>query len=714
MKRFLLLIISLFSFTSAQNDFFASEDIVLNAYRNLSPNNFKQISWVNSKTVSVIDTIGEKEFLYIYDIESGIKTDIMNIDEFRDIYKSVSLNTLRHFPQIGWIDLKKFSFFTDSTYYHLNLENKEIIPFINFSSAAEDITLSPDRKFIAYTESNNLFISEGIGTIIQVTYDGKYGIVNGKAVHRNEFGIDRGIFWSPDNKKIAFYRMDETMVTDYPLIDNSVYPAITENIKYPMAGQTSHKVKIGIFDLSSRNTVWIEPDGTEDKYLASVTWDPSGRNIYCAVLNRDQNHLELQKFDAANGNYVKTLFEESDDKYVEPENPLFFLPKKDSEFLWLSERDGWNHLYLYDTSGTIIKQVTSGNWEITSVDGFSPDGKMVFFNSTKDSPLENHYYSADISSGKIAKITSGSGTHNINAGPAKKYFIDNFNSFSVPREIRIVNRSSDIVKTMLAAPDPLKDFKLGKSLIGTLKASDNTDLYYNLILPADFDSSKKYPAIVYVYGGPHLQLVTNTFTSGRYALWFQQMAQKGFAVFILDNRGSANRGLSFEQATFRNLGDVEIEDQMRGVEFLKSLPYIDSSRLGVFGWSYGGFMTVSLMLKTNNCFKVGVAGGAVIDWSLYEVMYTERYMDTPQNNFSGYEKSNLLNYVDNLKGKLLLVHGTNDPTVVWQHTLLFAQKAANLNIPLDYYPYIGHGHGVAGKDAIHLYNKITNYFIDNL
>ncbi len=284
----------------------------------------------------------------------------------------------------------------------------------------------------------------------------------------------------------------------------------------------------------------------------------------------------------------------------------------------------------------------------------------------------------------------------------------------IPSVTQIIDNNGKTITGLNKSSNPLLDYKISRPKIFTLKTGNDIDLYCRIILPTDFDSTKSYPVIVYVYGGPHAQLVTNRWYLGRYDFWFQYMAQNGYIVFTIDNRGSDNRGLEFEQSTFRHLGTKEIEDQLVGINYLKSLSYVDSNRIGVFGWSYGGFMTTSLMLRTNDTYKVGVGGGAVIDWKYYEIMYTERYMDTPETNPEGYEEASLLNYVDNLNGKLLLVHGTSDPVVVWEHTLEFAKKTAHMNKPLDYFPYVGHGHGVRGKDAIHLYNKISNYFFDNL
>ena len=504
------------------------------------------------------------------------------------------------------------------------------------------------------------------------------------------------------------------MVTDYPLVDISYTPARLKNIKYPMAGQASHHVTIGIYEIKSGKTVWLKTGEPLDQYLTCLTWSPDEKYFYVAHLNRDQNYLQLKKYDGSTGEVIKILFEEKNDKYVEPLNPLYFLPDSNDKFLWFSQRDGYNHLYLYSTDGKLIRQVTKGNWVITSFDGFDKSGKNIFITATKESPLDRDVYKVNLEDGDIQKISQVPGIHHVFPSSRNDYYIDSYTNTSTPRIVNLLNNHFKVIKNLLTSDNPLKDYSIGKARIFSIKNDEGIELYCRMITPPDFDSTKKYPVIVYVYGGPHAQEVTNTFGMNKYFLWFYLMSQKGFVIFTLDNRGSANRGLEFEQAIFRRLGTIEIKDQMTGVNYLKSLPYIDGNRLGVYGWSYGGFMTTSLMLRTNNTFKVGACGGAVIDWKYYEVMYTERYMDTPQTNPEGYKESSLLNYVQNLKGKLLLVHGTSDPTVVWQNTLAFAKKAADLNIPLDYFPYVGHGHGVTGIDALHLSNKITNYFIDNL
>ena len=458
--------------------------------------------------------------------------------------------------------------------------------------------------------------------------------------------------------------------------------------------------------------MFLKTGEPKDHYLTAVTWGPSGKYIYIAVLNRDQNHMKLNQYNVSTGNLVKTLFEEENPKYVEPEHPLYFNPNKSDEFIWFSERDGFDHLYLYNIDGKLLRQLTKGSWAVTNFIGYFGKDK-VFFNATKKSPLEQNIYCVSVNGGDITRVSPDHGTHTGFVSYDGKYMVDIYSNTETAREYKLVNKKGKEIRIIKANNHPLKDYKLGKTTIFTLNPKNTPELYCRMITPPDFDSTAKYPVIVYVYGGPHAQLITDSWVGGA-GLFLNYLAQQGYIVFTLDNRGSANRGRDFEQAIFRNVGTVEVDDQMTGVNYLKSLPYVDSTRIGVDGWSYGGFMTISLKLKNPGVFKVAVAGGPVIDWKYYEVMYGERYMDTPQSNPEGYKNASLLNYVDNLKGKLMVIHGTMDPTVVWQQSLSFLQTAIKHGKQMDYFVYPGHEHNVQGKDRAHLYTKITEYFKANL
>uniref|UniRef100_UPI002F92D013 S9 family peptidase n=1 Tax=Kaistella sp. TaxID=2782235 RepID=UPI002F92D013 len=605
-------------------------------------------------------------------------------------------------------------FTREGRYFRLEKTGSDwkITEWTALNEGAENVKILGDNKTIVYTVKNNLFVNRN-GKTVAITDDENAAIVNGQAVHRNEFGIDGGIFAAPSNNKIAFYRMDESMVTDYPIIDWASTPAKNVNIKYPMAGNTSHQVTLGVYDINSQKKTFLNIEGDKEQYLTAVTWSPDSKYIFVGVLNREQNHMKMNQYDAVSGNLVKTLFEETSDKYVEPQHPLLFFPNSNTDFIWQSQRTGYNHLFHYSLEKGLIAQITKGDWLVTDILGFNEKKKEIYYASTQESPMERHLYRINWNNFKTQKLSAAPGMHTGILSKDGTQLYDIYSNATTPRSVNLLNTATLKSKNILTSENPLKNYKRPEIKNVTLKADDGTPLFGKIILPTDFDATKKYPTIVYLYNGPHLQLVTNSFpASGN--LWYEYMAQNGYIVFTMDGRGSSNRGLKFEQAVFRNLGETEMNDQLKGVDYLKSLPYVDGDRLGIHGWSFGGFMTTSFMLKHPEVFKVGVAGGPVIDWSMYEIMYTERYMDTPQTNAEGYKNSNLLDKVQNLKGKLLMIHGAQDDVVVLQHSMKFLKAAVDNGVQLDYFVYPGHAHNVMGKDRVHLMQKVTDYFDEYL
>ncbi len=692
---------------------FTIEDVILGSVSNLTSGELKQLKWLpNNYEFSYLESNQDDILLIKEHIKSKMRSTVISLNELNRRLSNLQINFNNNFPTYEWINDSILRLQKGTDFYLIDTKTLELINQINLSKDAKNVNISPDGNKFAYTKSNNLFVYSD-GKEIQVTSETNPDILNGQSVHRNEFGIDKGIFWSPNSKSIAFYRMDESMVTDYPIVNISERPAKVNLIKYPMAGMTSHEVTIGIFDINSEKTIWLKTGNPKDQYLTSLTWDPSEKYFYVGILNRDQNHLKMKKYDVFSGEELQILFDEKDEKYVEPEHPLFFIPNS-NEFLWLSERNGFKHLYKYSTEGELLEQITKGDFPIIEFLGFDSKDENCFFVSNKDGIMNKYLYKLNMRSKEITKLNNDDGNNSAILNDDKSFFLNKYKAIGIPNIYSINDANGNEIRIIKKFENPLENYSLGKTEFKILKSNDGNDLYTRIIYPTEFDDMKIYPVIVSVYGGPHSQGVTNDFISGRYDFWFHYMAQRGYIIFELDNRGTDNRGINFEQATFRNLGTIEIEDQMVGVKYLKSLPFVDSTRFGVYGWSYGGFMATSLMLRTNS-FKVGVAGGAVIDWSYYEIMYGERYMDSPQTNADGYNKSNLLNYVENLKDKnLLMVHGTEDPTVVWQHSLLFAEKATKLNQSLDYFPYPSYGHHVRGKDQVSLYTRIANYFLENL
>jgi dipeptidyl-peptidase-4 len=620
---------------------------------------------------------------------------------------------------IRYISDKEFTYTTtDNEIYSYNIQTKTSKKNNTLNKNWSIVDVNYASNSVAFKDKDNLFVKVN-NQIKQLTTDGSRDIVYGEAVHRNEFGIEKGLFWSDNGEKLAFYRMDQSMVTDYPLVSTEERIAKHIPVKYPMAGEKSHEVLVGVYDTKTESTIYLksrkdESVAQKEMYLTNIAFSPDNKIIYIAKLNRLQNHLMLESYNANTGEFLRTLFEEKSDKYVEPEAPIVFIPNQSDKFLWLSERDGYNHLYLYDTTGNLIKQLTLGTWMVNSIEGFNQKGDEVFFYATKDSPIERNFYGVNLKSGKLTRYSIGQGTHNVAFNAKGDLFIDSYNSYNdVVSKTQLVDKKGKVLRVLNESQDPWQNLDKPIIEISTLKAKDGTDLYYRMIKPKDFDPNKKYPVLVYVYGGPHAQLITNSWLGGANN-FFMFLAQQGFIVWTLDNRGSANRGFEFESAIWHNCGGIEVQDQMEGINYLKSLPYVDSQRIGVDGWSYGGFMTISLMLKEPNVFKSASAGGPVIDWKYYEIMYGERYMGTPENNPEGYKNSNLLNYIDNLNGKLLIIQGYQDATVVPQHCIEFLRSAVKKDKQVDFFLYPDHEHNVRGRDRIHLYKMIYNFHKENL
>ncbi len=649
-----------------------------------------------------------------------VRDTLVRLYELNVLMKIDHQDTLKRFPAVTFLNAGQFYFTSANKLFLCDIMKNSVTVENSWPEKTENLDIDKSGKLVAYTLKNNLYISKG-GRETAVSDEKNPGIVYGSnRVHRNEFGIDKGTFWSPDGQQLAFYRMDETMVADYPLVDITPRIAAVNPTKYPMAGMTSHKVTVGVYDRSSGKTTYLQTASSPSvdsalrtEYLTNITWSPDGKFIYIATLNRDQNFMQLNRYEAATGKFIRTLFEEQNKTYVEPLQGPKFLAGDPGKFIWESRRDGFNHLYLYDTDGNLIRQLTKGPWEVTEL--LKSDGPLskAWFLCNKDNPLGRQLYQADLKNGNLTGITKMPGSHIAKISEDGACILDTYSSTSVARQTDLLDSKGIPLQTLLANDNPLKDFNLGETTIFTLKSEDNSDLYCRLIKPAGFDPAKRYPVIIYVYGGPHSQLITDTWLGGA-GLFLNYLADLGYVVFTLDNRGTSYRGRDFEQAVFRNLGVKEVSDQMAGVNYLKSLAFVDSTRIGINGWSYGGFMTISMFLKHPGTFKVAVCGGPVIDWKYYEVMYGERYMDTPESNPAGYKNACLLNYVKDLKGKLLIIQDDQDGTVVPQNSFSFLKKCVDEGKQVDFFMYPGHEHNVRGKDRVHLNQKMTLYFQENL
>ena len=697
--------------SSGMNKLFTLEDLNFGGtnYANLRPQNM-WLTWWGEKLIQT-----DVEDCYTIDIKTGKKSRLFTLDDINKWADSNDETYVRHLMNatFPYPDKPIVALGNKKAFILVDFEAKKII-WQDSISGQEANDWNPESRATAYVEDHQLFVADGEGKKHQLSTDGSREIVYGQSVHRNEFGIEKGTFWSSDGQRLAFYRMDQSMVTDYPQVDIFPREASYEPDKYPMAGMTSHKVTVGVYDLKTDKTVYLQAGDPTDRYFTNIAWSPDAKTVYMFELNRKQNDCRLVSYNTETGEKTAELYRETSDKYVEPLHPILFLPWDASKFLMQSQKDGYNHLYLFDKSGKELKQLTKGPWVVMDVLGFNQKDKTVIIASNELNPLQRNLWAVNMNNGKRTLLDNGLGVHRGTLSASGALMYDKYQEPSVPLCITATNTQKAKPITLLASEDPWKDYQQPIYENGSIKAGDGTtDLYYRMVKPRDFDAAKIYPTVVYVYGGPHAH---NVDASWHWASrsWETYMAQKGYIVFILDNRGSENRGRDFEQATFHQLGQIEMRDQMKGVEFLKSQPYVDMDRLGVHGWSFGGFMTISLMTNYPDVFKVGVAGGPVIDWKWYEVMYGERYMGTPQDNPEGYAKSSLIDKAKNLKGKLQIITGYNDNTVVPQHCLSFLDACIKAGTQPDFFAYPGEEHNMRGHASVHLHERITQYFEDYL
>jgi dipeptidyl-peptidase-4 len=681
------------------------KDAVLNQFRLYGPDRINSFSWIPG--TDAYSFLSKKaDTLYTSKPSATSNSVVFTLADLNSVAKLKLSNLMG----ISWLNQQEVLVVDGTNYIAYNQQTKKARVIQVLAEEAQNNLFHEKSEAIAYTIENNVFVQNKLGTKFQVTSHTDKNIVAGQSIARNEFGISGGLFWSTNGQYLAFYEKNESEVHDYPLLDISKTPGEAMLIKYPMAGQKSERPKVGVFSLATQKTVYISPKGASDDYLTNVVFTPDNKYVLIAELNRDQNHYYLNVYDVETGAFVKTLVEEKNEKWVEPEFPAFFPSEASNNFIWISEKDGFNNLYYYDFNGKLIKQLTANKFVVKEILAARKNGKEIYFTATGENATNTLVYKVDLS-GKQQLVTPTEGTHSFAVNDAGTYFMDSYSSNKIAQHVELYTSSNKKAKLLLNSTDKLGTVAIGNAEIGSIIGKDGSKLYTRLIKPSNFDPTKKYPVMVYVYGGPHAQMITNSWLDGA-NLWMYWMAEQGYLVFTLDGRGSANRGFAFESQIHRHLGDVEMDDQLSGVDYLKSLPYVDANRLAVHGWSFGGFMTTSLMLRQPDVFKVGVAGGPVTDWKYYEAMYGERYMDRPEQNVEGYKNASLLNHAANLKGDLLLIHGTIDDVVVMQHNYALVKKFVDLGIQMDFFPYPMHKHNVTGKDRVHLIEKVLTYIME--
>ncbi|MBT1064730.1 S9 family peptidase [Bowmanella sp. Y26] len=601
----------------------------------------------------------------------------------------------------------------DVFYYRLgDTQAKRLLQTPEFET---DIRFSPKANYISFVREQNLYVLNiKSGEESAITTDGKGPIKYAMAefVAQEEMGRMTGYWWSPDESQIAYTRIDESPVEE--ITRSEIYADSIKMItqRYPSTGTPNVKVALAVSSLSDKQPHWVDLGKDDDIYLARVKWQRDSRHLTYQWQSRDQQRLELRRVNTDNWQQ-KLLLEETASTWVNLQDDLTFL-RHSPQFIWSSERDGFKHLYLYKNDGSLLRQLTQGKWVVDDIAAVDETNALVYFTGRKDTPLEKHLYKVSLNGGEITKVSQRSGFHGISFDRKAQVYIDRFSTINTPPQVSLHkadgNRLAWLEENALDASHPLNPYQQQwvKPSFGSFTTEQGVELYYRLYTPQNVKG--KRPAIVYLYGGPHAQVVTNSWAGSR-GLMFQYWVSQGYVVFSLDNRGSNYRGKAFEDAIYRNMGDVEVQDQIEGVKFLRQLPYVDAQRIGVHGHSYGGYMTLMSMFKAGDYFQAGVSGAPVTDWLLYDTHYTERYMAHPAENAEGYEKSSVFPYAEDLTGDLLIYHGMADDNVLFTHSTRLYKTLQDLAIPFEVMDYPGKKHGIRGKQTqIHLNRTITNFF----
>lgn len=583
-------------------------------------------------------------------------------------------------------------------------------------------TFNPAADKVAFVFNNNLYVKDlKSGNVTQITEDGEYNhIINGATdwVYEEEFAIARGFEWSPDGKNIAFLRFDESEVKEFTMqmYNDELYPEHV-TFKYPKVGEKNSVVTVHIYNLESDKTTQVDTGSEADMYFPRIKWtqDPSKLCVY--RMNRHQNQLELLLADAQTGK-TSLLFKEVEDQYIEEGllDNLVFL-KDGQHFLWSSEKDGWRHLYLYNMQGKLVEQLTKGSWEVTAFYGVDEKNGLVFYQAAETSPLQRHVYSVDLKGKNKKQLSKEEGWNTADFSSTFDYYELIHSTANTPPTFAVYDRKGKLIRTLEDNQNLRKlqqEYGVSPVEFFDFATSEGVNLKGYMIKPADFDKNRKYPVFMYLYGGPGSQQVTDSWGGSNY-WWFQMLAQQGFIIACVDNRGTGGRGEAFKKATYLQLGHYETIDQIEAAKYLGGLPFVDKNRIGIFGWSYGGYMSSLCLLKGNDVFKAAIAVAPVTSWKWYDSIYTERYMRTFAENEDGYKNNSPVYFADRLKGNYLLVHGMGDDNVHFQNTVEMANALIKANKQYDTYFYPNRNHGIyGGVTRLHLYNKMTNFLREKL
>ncbi|MFQ5825115.1 MAG: S9 family peptidase [bacterium] len=607
---------------------------------------------------------------------------------------------------------------TGGNFYLYDIQAKKLRKLTDTDKKQVNVKFSPDGKSIAFVRDNNLMMMDKkSGEETQLTHDGQEHILNGHFdwVYEEEFGIIEGWQWSPDGKYIAYWQIDERRVPEFDIVQYDSLHLNWNPMRYPKAGDSNSIVKIGVVNVKTGKNIWMDIGTEDDIYIPRIKWLPDGEKLAILHLNRLQNKIEMLIGDVTNGS-TEVIFTDTDEKWLDVDDDLKFL-KKFNQFIWTSEKDGFKHIYLYDMNGNLVRQLTRGEWEVRNIVAVDEKKEIIYFMATERSPLENHLYRIDFNGEHFQRITKTPDWHSVNFAPNYKTYLDSYSQINVPPKVGLFTNTGKLKKVIVENPmEVLNEYRMSKYEFLTFETSDGVKLNAWMLKPLDFEENKKYPVLMYVYGGPGSQTVTNRW-GGRRSLWFQMLAQKGYIIVSVDNRGTGARGAAFKKITYKNLGHWEVHDQIESAKYLASLPYVDKNRIGIFGWSYGGYMSSFCLFKGNDVFKTAVSVAPVTHWKFYDTIYTERYMQTPQLNPRGYENSAPLKYVKLMKGNLLLIHGTSDDNVHFQNSVALVNEliAHNKQFETMFYPGRYHGIRKGSKNTQeHVYTLITHFLIEKL
>ncbi|MFK7932640.1 MAG: S9 family peptidase [Saprospiraceae bacterium] len=665
----------------------------------------------------------EENAIVQYDLTSGKQTKVLfaadQAEDNADFSGKISGYTFSDDESKIMIKSESESIYRRSSKANFYLWDGKKLTTIFSEGKTMYTTINSLMNKAAFVYENNLYVKDlNGGTVTQITKDGKQNeIINGSAdwVYEEEFSFAKAFHWSPDGKKIAFYRFDESGVKEFTMTNytGGLYPEY-ETFKYPKVGEDNALVTIHIYDTETGKITKADTGTETDQYIPRITWTPDNELVVFRM-NRHQNHLELLLADTKTG-VTQTLLEEKNKYYIDIHDNLTFL-ENGKQFVWTSEKDGYNHIYLYDKKGKQLRQLTKGDWEVTNFYGVDEKNGLIYFQAAQKSPMDREIYSVSLKGKGMKTIAGTVGYNSAQFSSTFDYYVNNYSNINTAPTYTVYNRAGKVIRVIednQRIAQLQKGYDVENVEFFDFKTSEDVQLNGYMIKPANFDSRKKYPVFMYQYSGPGSQQVTNSWKGQNY-WWFQSLADQGYIIACVDGRGTGARGEEFKKQTYLNLGDLETKDQIEAGKYLGSLPYADVDRIGIFGWSYGGYMSSLAILKGNDVFKAAIAVAPVTSWKWYDTIYTERYMRTLKENEAGYEDNSPINFADRLKGNYLLVHGNSDDNVHFQQTAEMANALIKADKQFETYFYPNRNHGIYGNNArLHLYRKMTNFLNEQL